>query len=139
MIIDEVVCGYIPSTEQVAKCADRQNIKDKSLQRPKVLAWLQRIFPQTPPILVNYPRLQDPRLSPIHILFCTRIVRNAPRTYQFEETPDDKDFLEDLMNSHPSVRILMTGAQFVTVPDPAGNVVLPGEEGDSKMRVSFSV
>jgi hypothetical protein len=68
-------------------------------------------------------------------MFCTRNIRNVPHTYQFEETPYDQKILENVMNKHPSVCILMTAAQFVTVPDPAGEMLLPGEEGDPNLKV----
>jgi len=128
MIVDEVACGYIASLEQVAKCGEAQNIPYKGLmQEVKVLNWLKTLFPHGPPFFTTYPRLQDNRTSTTYMMFCTRAVHNVRHTYEFEETPHDQKVLAYVMDKHPIVRILMTGARFVTVPDPGHRMLLPGE------------
>jgi hypothetical protein len=119
-------------TLPVQKCAEAEIPKFKFLKqfmlRIQVRNWLDKMFQRRPAIIVGYPRCQNPYMTPRYMMFCTRIKRDAPHTFEFEETPYDQKVLGDLTNSHPSIGILLTGAQFVTVPDPGRHILLPGEK-----------
>lgn len=63
----------------------------------------------------------------MEILFSTRQVFEVSHKYMFKEKSRGKEMLDKMMNLYPNIRLLLENAKFVTVPNPSGNMMLPGE------------
>jgi len=75
MIVDELVCGFLVTIEQLAKFADLELQplpKTRSGFIVRTLQWLRKQPAKLHPIDVYYPRDKDPRTAPYRILFPTR-------------------------------------------------------------------
>lgn len=136
MIVDEVVCGYLVTPEQLAKFADEHDISYKSsspslrdvVLRSRTETYIEKKFRNLHPAMVAYPRLVERRKAFPEILFATRQVFDVSHKYSFTETPRDQEVLEGIMNVDPSIRAILKDSTFVTVPNPSGDILLPGEE-----------
>lgn len=131
MIVNKIVGGYIASYEQVAKCAEAFDIpfgefEDQVMVRIKILQLLEEEYHFYVPIITKWPRC-NPRQSHRYIMCCTQTRRSVDHTFVFPETPRDREVLTKSMKANPVLRILLEDAKFVTVPDPAGTMLLPGE------------
>jgi len=130
MIVDEVVCGYLVTIEQLAKFADLELQplpKTRSGFIVRTFQWLRKQPTKLHPIDVYYPRDKDPRTAPYRILFPTRGRVNIDHRYKFNETDEDRRLRDKIMDLHPSIPVLLTDAEFVTFPNPSLSIRLPGE------------
>lgn len=132
MIVDEVVCGYLVTDEQLLKFAnlELQPFPPQTNQ----IGFLLRAFPwfRKQPARLNFlrvqhPRNEDPRTTPIRILFPTRSRTNIDHCYSFNEIDKDIQQRDRVMDFHPSIRVLMTEAEFMTCANPSLSIRLPGE------------
>lgn len=130
MIVDEVVCGWLVTAEQLSKFAELE------IQRPprtqhglveRALTWFDESWPMLSPISTRYPRLADPRLDSYRLMFPTRGRTDIDHRYEFVETDKDRRLREKVMNLSPRITLLLTNAEFVTIPNPASTIILPGE------------
>lgn len=132
MIVDEVVCGWLVTMEQLVKFAELEirplpDLDDNFGLRLRALLWFDHNWPQLSPLSTRYPRLADPRPDPYRIMFPTRGRTDISHRYKFVETDEDRRLREKVMNLHPSIRVLLTNADFVTIPNPECTIILPGE------------
>lgn len=132
MIVDIVVCGYLVTDEQLVRFADLElhPPPPPTAQRALIiqtLAWIRRQPSRLDPVRVQFPRHEDPRTAPRRILFFTRSRRNVDHRFRFREIDEDLRTRERIMAVHPSIRVLLTNAEFVTFPNPSHTIKLPGE------------
>lgn len=136
MIVEEIICGYLVAPEQLVKFAEENDLPWQSsdvlvrdgILRQNVGYCIEATFRKLHPFIIAYPRGVHPRKMASELLFPTRQVFEVPHTLKFTETPRDKEILERIMNVHPRIRALLENAQFVNVPNPANDMMLPGEE-----------
>lgn len=130
MIVDEVVRGWLVTAEQLAKFAELEIRPLPDTQhglRLRTPMWLSKEWPRLHPLSTRYPRLDGPRTAPYRIIFPTRGRREIDHRYTFVEADEDRRLRQKIMNSRSSITVLLTNADFVTVPIPTGTIILPGE------------
>lgn len=124
-----------PNPEQLVQFAESQQIHYMSsdvelsqvILRSRTNTWIEKEYRKLHPTVVTFPRRADLSKSFVEIIFATRQVFDVSHRYTFKETPRDKKVLENIKNVDPSIRALLDNAKFVTVPNPAGNMMLPRE------------
>jgi len=134
----EVACGYLVRPEKLVGYAKANSIRHSETShivlRAKMAAFIKKKHPVVRfPIITKYPRLQSPYLSPRYLMFVTR--SHLKRyNYQYSETDEDRCIRDDYMKLDSDMRDLLTDAKFVTIPDPADEIILPGEEGILRIK-----
>lgn len=135
MIVDQVICGYLVNPEQLVKFAETQQIPymssdielSKVVLRQRAETWIEKKYRKLHPTVITFPRRADLSDSFVEMIFATRQVFDVSHKYTFKERSRDKEILENIMNVDPSIRALLDNAKFVTVPNPSGSMMLPGE------------